>query len=386
MSYSGKTNWQFDEVVKEADLNRIEQGLLDAHAGVETAKSEAKAYTDEKVAGVTPGAIGAVKKSDFDAHTADAGLHVTAAKQAAWDAKETTAGSQAKADAAKTAAAADATTKANAAQAAAIATSKTASMQAKGYAPPDLNNATEIGVYQLVAAASYQNGPPIDWCILSVEATMGGYIRQIASPVVYGTPYVRTRTEQSTAAAWTPWKRLLTQDDVITRVNSKGQLEYFTGGAWKSVGGGAMKVSNTIQEQGSANLRVSDNEQKLWHVFYPPSAGTFRIFATGNRNSVNAYCALVVTAPDFGSSPQQVGDTRLALRIPLGAIVDSLPMAGMRTMHTQSWNGGGVPNIAVQYSFDFYIDWPVPIFILARSNQSGGFTTFTDLKICFDMV
>lgn len=98
MSYSGKTNWQFDEVVKEADLNRIEQGVLDAHAGVETAKSEAKAYTDEKVAGVTPGVIGAVKKSDFDAHTADAGLHVTAAKQAAWDAKETPAGAQAKAD------------------------------------------------------------------------------------------------------------------------------------------------------------------------------------------------------------------------------------------------------------------------------------------------
>ncbi|WP_088549309.1 pyocin knob domain-containing protein [Paenibacillus aquistagni] len=98
MSYSGKTNWQFDEVVKEADLNRIEQGLLDVHAGVETARSESKAYTDEKVAGVTPGAIGAVKKSDFDAHTADAGLHVTAAKQAAWDAKETPAGAQAKAN------------------------------------------------------------------------------------------------------------------------------------------------------------------------------------------------------------------------------------------------------------------------------------------------
>ncbi|WP_195574275.1 hypothetical protein [Paenibacillus sp. 1001270B_150601_E10] len=63
MSYTGKTNWQFDEVVKEADLNRIEQGLLDAHAGIETSTSEAKAYTDEKVAGITPGAIGAVSKT-----------------------------------------------------------------------------------------------------------------------------------------------------------------------------------------------------------------------------------------------------------------------------------------------------------------------------------
>ncbi|MBD8499977.1 hypothetical protein [Paenibacillus arenosi] len=31
MAYAGKTNWKYDELVKETDLNRIEQGLVDAH-------------------------------------------------------------------------------------------------------------------------------------------------------------------------------------------------------------------------------------------------------------------------------------------------------------------------------------------------------------------
>lgn len=98
MSFNGKTNWQFDEVVKEADLNRIEKGIVDAHAMVEQTKLEGQTYTDEKVAEITPNAIGAVKKSDFEAHTADIEIHVTSAKQAEWDGKETPAGAQAKAN------------------------------------------------------------------------------------------------------------------------------------------------------------------------------------------------------------------------------------------------------------------------------------------------
>lgn len=56
MSYTGKTNWQYDEIVTETDLNRIEQGVVDAHAGLED---------------ITPGQIGAASKTEFDAHTAD---------------------------------------------------------------------------------------------------------------------------------------------------------------------------------------------------------------------------------------------------------------------------------------------------------------------------
>lgn len=72
MSYTGKTNWQYDEIVTETDLNRIEQGVVDAHAGLED---------------ITPGQIGAVSKTEFDEHVNDTGLHVTAQKQQEWNNK-----------------------------------------------------------------------------------------------------------------------------------------------------------------------------------------------------------------------------------------------------------------------------------------------------------
>ncbi|NMM53521.1 pyocin knob domain-containing protein [Paenibacillus aquistagni] len=136
MSFNGKTTWQFDEVVKESDLNRIEQGIVDAHAGLDTTKLESKAYTDEKVAGIAPSTIGAVRKSDFDTHIADIGLHVTTTKQAAWDAKETPAGAQAKANQAET-------------------NAKNASLSKAIYVPinTDLNNLINEGEYYNLANA-----------------------------------------------------------------------------------------------------------------------------------------------------------------------------------------------------------------------------------------
>ncbi|MEK4062209.1 MULTISPECIES: pyocin knob domain-containing protein [unclassified Paenibacillus] len=55
-------------------------------------------------------------RSVISSHKADTSVHVTAAKQVAWDAKETTTGAQTKADNAQAAAALDATAKANAAR------------------------------------------------------------------------------------------------------------------------------------------------------------------------------------------------------------------------------------------------------------------------------
>ena len=72
MSYTGKTNWQYDEIVTETDLNRIEQGVVDAHAGLED---------------ITHEQIGAASKAEFDTHVNDTGLHVTAAKQQEWNNK-----------------------------------------------------------------------------------------------------------------------------------------------------------------------------------------------------------------------------------------------------------------------------------------------------------
>lgn len=87
MSYVGKTNWHYDDIVKESDLNRIEQGIMDAHSELESVKLEAKEYTDSQIHDVTPGQIGAASETEFDAHVNDAGLHVTAQKQQEWNNK-----------------------------------------------------------------------------------------------------------------------------------------------------------------------------------------------------------------------------------------------------------------------------------------------------------
>ncbi|XOK62647.1 hypothetical protein ACJ7K1_05845 [Paenibacillus elgii] len=35
MAYTGKTDWKYDEVVTEGDMNRIEKGVVDAHTQIE---------------------------------------------------------------------------------------------------------------------------------------------------------------------------------------------------------------------------------------------------------------------------------------------------------------------------------------------------------------
>lgn len=69
---------------------------------VTAAVAEAKEYTDIQIqdlgSKLTPEQIGAASKAEFDAHVANADIHVTKAKQDAWNAKETTAGAQAKAN------------------------------------------------------------------------------------------------------------------------------------------------------------------------------------------------------------------------------------------------------------------------------------------------
>ncbi|SMG38195.1 pyocin knob domain-containing protein [Paenibacillus aquistagni] len=250
MSYSGKTNWQFDEVVKEADLNRIEQGLLDAHAGVETAKSEAKAYTDEKVDGITPGAIGAVKKSDFDAHTADAGLHVTAAKQAAWDAKETPAGAQAKADVALAAAKADATSKATQAETNAKNFTNSLPWQrvrvtddlgfAINISNGNLNDDRPTGWYMGSVMA---NAPSSEWYYVEIIRHNNLWMTQTAFN--FNNNYSYTRRKMN--GTWGGWTNNLDSGQV--RIMN-GQLEFFNGSVWKAVGGkmSTFKGSNSIRK------------------------------------------------------------------------------------------------------------------------------------------
>ncbi len=48
MAYTGKTNWQNNEIVEATDLNRIEQGIVDATNDLDT-KLPADDYTAEDV-------------------------------------------------------------------------------------------------------------------------------------------------------------------------------------------------------------------------------------------------------------------------------------------------------------------------------------------------
>ncbi|WP_379142389.1 pyocin knob domain-containing protein [Paenibacillus sp. sgz500992] len=94
-------------------------------------------------------------RSVISSHKADTSVHVTAAKQVAWDAKETTAGAQAKADNAQAAAALDATTKANAARDAATlaadAAADAAEAAAKAASIPTTQKGAAGGVADLDA-------------------------------------------------------------------------------------------------------------------------------------------------------------------------------------------------------------------------------------------
>ena len=58
MAYNGKTNWQLNEIVKPEDMNRIEQGIIDAHENLLTHNADDGAH---EVA--------------FTAHNADTGSH-----------------------------------------------------------------------------------------------------------------------------------------------------------------------------------------------------------------------------------------------------------------------------------------------------------------------
>ncbi|WP_036687675.1 hypothetical protein [Paenibacillus tyrfis] len=43
MAYTGKTDWKYDEVVTEDDMNRIEKGVMDAHEELQGVKDGIRA-------------------------------------------------------------------------------------------------------------------------------------------------------------------------------------------------------------------------------------------------------------------------------------------------------------------------------------------------------
>ena len=44
MAYTGKTNWQINDIVMPGDMNRIEQGVIDAHENLLTHNADEGAH------------------------------------------------------------------------------------------------------------------------------------------------------------------------------------------------------------------------------------------------------------------------------------------------------------------------------------------------------
>lgn len=46
MAYTGKTNWQINDIVMPQDMNRIEQGIINAHENLLTHNTDTGSHTD----------------------------------------------------------------------------------------------------------------------------------------------------------------------------------------------------------------------------------------------------------------------------------------------------------------------------------------------------
>ncbi|MFS8534830.1 MAG: hypothetical protein FWJ65_06685 [Limnochordales bacterium] len=94
MPYVPKTNWQWEDVVKPEDMNRIEQGIADAAAVAETAQQTATS-AQQAASAAQAAAVAAQETADTALLTAQA------AGQAAAIAQQTANAAQAAADAAQ---------------------------------------------------------------------------------------------------------------------------------------------------------------------------------------------------------------------------------------------------------------------------------------------
>ncbi|MCY9581106.1 hypothetical protein [Paenibacillus alvei] len=80
-------NWQMNKTYEA--LKEVQEKAAET-TDVANALNDAREYTDQKVAGIdltkiTPDSIGAVKKAEFDVHTADKTKHITVDERKAWN-------------------------------------------------------------------------------------------------------------------------------------------------------------------------------------------------------------------------------------------------------------------------------------------------------------
>ncbi|MED2976572.1 hypothetical protein P4284_07620 [Bacillus swezeyi] len=101
MAYEAKTDWLPDDPINEDDVNRWEKGIKDAHSNLASHKNDLNNPHGTTKAQIGLGEVDNVQqasKVEFNHHTENKTIHITAEERTEWNAKETPDAAQEKAN------------------------------------------------------------------------------------------------------------------------------------------------------------------------------------------------------------------------------------------------------------------------------------------------
>lgn len=251
-------NWQMNktyEALKEVQEKAAEK------TEVATAIEDTKNYTDQKVAGIdltkiTPDSIGAVKKSDFDAHTADGTKHITVAERNTWNSKETPEGAQAKANAAET----NAKNYVNGLQ---WQRKKVSDDAGNAIVVSDLNADLTTGWYM---GSNMANAPTTEW--FWVEIIRHNHLWTVQNAYCFNRQSYYQRMKIN--GNWTPWSQDLFQSGVDAKNRIAGAI---------SAKGVPASASDTFEQLASKIQTIETGRKYASSSFYRSLTydGTFEV-------------------------------------------------------------------------------------------------------------
>lgn len=251
-------NWQMNktyEALKEVQEKAAEK------TEVATAIEDTKNYTDQKVAGIdltkiNPDSIGAVKKSDFDAHTADGTKHITVAERNTWNSKETPEGAQAKANAAET----NAKNYVNGLQ---WQRKKVSDDAGNAIVVSDLNADLTTGWYM---GSNMANAPTTEW--FWVEIIRHNHLWTVQNAYCFNRQSYYQRMKIN--GNWTPWSQDLFQSGVDAKNRIAGAI---------SAKGVPASASDTFEQLASKIQTIETGRKYASSSFYRSLTydGTFEV-------------------------------------------------------------------------------------------------------------
>ncbi|RED65465.1 pyocin knob domain-containing protein [Cohnella phaseoli] len=224
--------------------------------------------------------------------------------------------------------------------------------------------------------------------------TGSGNITQLAIPYALTEPgtgiYMRTRF----GGVWTGWQRLLTNSDV--RINS-GDLEFFDGTGWKSVGKSKVSVaSDNVRLQVAEEVMIPNNQSYvLLAKFIPEALGEVKVSCEVQQrfasNTVVSPVINMAMTRKIGNNHTlydawyggESGIPMYDYSTPLGTVVSSV-VGGTRLIQ---------PNTPQQYdtyfSYQgrFYVHSLEPIYLFGTlSGATATNLPIRNLKIMYDLV